>query len=203
MRTIYSRAALAAGLLAAAVAGGCGQNPSTTGTAPNASSSVPGSAAPETNPAGDIPDNQVYVAFTSPDNLFTVSVPEGWARSTDGADTVFSDKFNSISIRTTVRADAPTADSAAAEELAPIAATAPGYIPGAVSTVQRGAGQAVLITYTATSTADPVTGKSVSEAVERYEFWRDGREVVLTLIGPRGADNVDPWRAVTDSLQWS
>ncbi|MGF0246969.1 hypothetical protein ACQR36_21610 [Rhodococcus erythropolis] len=29
-----------------------------------------------------------------------------------------------------------------------------------MSTVQRNAGQAILITYTATSTADPVSGKS-------------------------------------------
>ena len=143
------------------------------------------------------------MTFTSPDNLFTVSVPEGWPRSTIGADTVFSDKFNSIRVQTTARADAPTVDTAAAEELAPIAATTPGYIPGTVSAVQRNAGQAILITYTATSTAEPVTGKSVDEAAERYEFWRDGHEVVLTLTGARGADNVDPWRAVTDSLQWS
>ncbi|WP_219925095.1 hypothetical protein, partial [Halomonas sp. ND22Bw] len=80
----------------------CGHGPSTTGTVPSSSSSVP-SAAPEDNPAGDIPDNQVYVTFTSPDNLFTVSVPEGWPRSTIGADTVFSDKFNSIRVQTTAR----------------------------------------------------------------------------------------------------
>ena len=202
MRFHSSRVTLIAGLLAAAVAGGCGHGPSTTGTVPSSSSSVP-SAAPEDNPAGDIPDNQVYVTFTSPDNLFTVSVPEGWPRSTIGADTVFSDKFNSIRVQTTARADAPTVDTAAAEELAPIAATTPGYIPGTVSAVQRNAGQAILITYTATSTAEPVTGTSVDEAAERYEFWRDGHEVVLTLTGARGADNVDPWRAVTDSLQWS
>lgn len=202
MRFRSSRVTLIAGLLAAAVAGGCGHSPSTTGTIPSSASSAP-SAAPEDNPAGDIPDNQVYVVFTSPDNLFTVSVPEGWSRSTVGADTVFSDKFNSIRVQTAARADAPTVDSAAAEELAPIAATTPGYIPGTVSTVQRNAGQAILITYSATSTADPVTGKSVNEAAERYEFWRDGHEVVLTLTGARGADNVDPWRAVTDSLQWS
>jgi hypothetical protein len=25
---------------------------------------------------------------------------------------------------------------------------------------------------------------------------------VLTLSGPKGADNVDPWRIVSDSLKW-
>jgi hypothetical protein len=33
-------------------------------------------------------------------------------------------------------------------------------------------------------------------------FTRGGRTAVLTLSGPRGADNVDPWRIVTDSLRW-
>jgi hypothetical protein len=40
------------------------------------------------------------------------------------------------------------------------------------------------------------------EAVERYEFWRAGHEVVLTLSAPVGSDNVDPWRKVTDSFAW-
>lgn len=206
MRTTYSHVALVAVLMAATVAVGCSQSPSPTSTVSSgesASSSVPNSAAPEPNSAGDIPDNQVYVAFTSPEKLFTVSVPEGWSRSTVGADTIFSDKFNSIELQTAARADAPTVESATAQEIPSIAAATPGYRPGTVTAVQRSAGQAILITYSATSAANPVTGKSVSEAVERYDFWRGGHEVVLTLTGARGADNVDPWRAVTDSLQWA
>jgi hypothetical protein len=39
--------------------------------------------------------------------------------------------------------------------------------------------------------------------VERYVFFHKGKDVVLTLSGPKGADNVDPWRIVTDSLRWS
>jgi len=38
--------------------------------------------------------------------------------------------------------------------------------------------------------------------VERYAFWRAGTTVILTLSGPQGADNVDPWRMVTDSFGW-
>ena len=40
-------------------------------------------------------------------------------------------------------------------------------------------------------------------AVKRFELWRDGKTVVLTVSGPVGADNVDPWRIVTDSFTWS
>jgi hypothetical protein len=71
-----------------------------------------------------------------------------------------------------------------------------------VTTVNRKAGPAVLIRYSANSPIDPVTGKSVVDSVERYEFWRNGQEVILTLAGPQGADNVDPWRTVTDSFRW-
>ena len=58
----------------------------------------------------------------------------------------------------------------------------------------------MLVTYEADSAPNAVTGKAVREAVERYTFWRAGQQVVLTLSGPKGADNVDPWRIVTNSL---
>jgi hypothetical protein len=48
-----------------------------------------------------------------------------------------------------------------------------------------------------------VTGKRRTDAVERYLFFHHGREAILTLSGPKGADNVDPWRIITDSLRWT
>ena len=71
-----------------------------------------------------------------------------------------------------------------------------------VSEVTRKAGTAVLITYGADSNPDPVTGKVRRLDVQRYEFWRNGAQVILTLTAPQGADNVDPWRVVTDSFGW-
>lgn len=76
--------------------------------------------------------------------------------------------------------------------------------PGATfTTVSRAAGPVVLITYGALSDPDPVTGKSRPNDVQRYEFWHAGQGVTLTLAGPKGADNVDPWRKITDSLRWT
>jgi len=68
--------------------------------------------------------------------------------------------------------------------------------------VTRNAGPAVLIVYRANSPADPVTGKTVRQDVERYEFWHAGKLAVVTLSSPQGSDNVDPWRKVTDSFAW-
>lgn len=66
----------------------------------------------------------------------------------------------------------------------------------------RKAGPVVLLTYQGDSAKDPVTGKVVRDAFERYAFYRQGHEVDLTLSGPVNADNVDPWRIVSDSFAW-
>jgi hypothetical protein len=97
---------------------------------------------------------------------------------------------------------APTVDSATAVELPALAAGAPCFHLADVKTVKRSAGTAVLVTYTADSPPDAVTGKVVHDDVERYEFWRNGKEAVLTLSAPAGSDNVDPWKLVTDSFAW-
>ena len=203
MRNPTRTLAVAAAVLAtAAVLGGCGAS----GTAPSGSatlsSSTAAAPAPETNPAGDIPDNQAFVPFTPPTGLFTVSVPEGWARNTDGAATIFTDKLNTVRIEIRARATAPNTMSVSVDELPAIASSTPGYRSGTVTAVPRKVGQVMLITYQGASPPNPVTGKTGTDAIERYEFWRDGREVILSLSGPAGADNVDPWRTVTDSLQW-
>lgn len=107
---------------------------------------------PEVNPAGDIPDNQAYVPFEAPGGLFTVSVPEGWARTSDGPATVFTDKLNAVRVESASRPGPPTVESARAQELPALAASLPGFAPGPVTTVTRPAGPAVLVTYQAGTT---------------------------------------------------
>jgi hypothetical protein len=160
------------------------------------------SGATETNPAGDIPDNQAYVPYTSTNHLFEVSVPEGWAQTTAGQTITFSDKYNHIRLETRPAATAPTTDSATSTELPAIGKTVNSFSNGAVKTAQRKAGPAILLTYQDLSAPNTVTGKTVVEDVERYEFWHAGQEVIVTLSSAKGSDNVDPWRKVTDSLRW-
>ncbi|MEO5832549.1 MAG: PsbP-related protein [Nakamurella sp.] len=200
-------AAIAVAGTLAACSGGTATPPNViaSGTAPAASGSAgttPQANVTESNPAGDIPDTQAFVDFTPPAGGYSVKVPEGWARTDSGGSVLFSDKYNSISIDTAAASVAPSEQSAATE-LAALGSTTPGFGKGSVTTVQRTAGSAVLITYTADSPVNAVTGKVVSQDVERYEFWNNGRTVTLTLSAPVGSDNVDPWRTVTDSLQWS
>ncbi|MBL8778254.1 MAG: hypothetical protein JNK12_20115 [Acidimicrobiales bacterium] len=156
----------------------------------------------EVNPAGDIPDNQAFVPYTVPSGDFSVTVPEGWSRNESAGVVTFTDNFNSIRLETIGAAAAPTAASATADEVPALAAATPAYQAGDVTTVDRTAGTAVLISYQAERTPDPVTGQPVTIDVERYEFWQGGREAIITLSGGQGADNVDPWRIVTDSFTW-
>jgi hypothetical protein len=167
------------------------------------STTAPSSTGKEVSPAGDIPDNQAYVPFTPPAGDFSVEVPEGWAQRTAGGAVSFTDKLNTIRIESHAASAPLTAAAARNGELVQLSRSVKGFMAGKVSTVTRKAGNAVRMTYLASSAADPVTGKAVTDAVERYVFFHRGRQVVLTLSGPRGADNVDPWRLVTDSVRWS
>ncbi len=199
--------ATAAVLLAATGLSACSDNGSANAaTTTTATASAPAGAAdpnaPEVNPAGDIPDNQAFVEYTPPDAGYSVKVPEGWARTDEAGVITFTDKLNSIRMESAAVPTAPTVESAGATEVPEIKAASKNYEPGTVDMVTRSAGDAVAISYRADSPPDPVTGKVIHLDVERYEFYRNGTEVILTLSGPQGADNVDPWKIVTDSFSW-
>lgn len=199
----------AVGVCASACSSGPASTPapqatSSAAAAPATAASSQTGAAPagtETPPPGDIPDTTAYVAFRPGSGQYEVKVPEGWARTVSPAAVLFTDKLNVISVWT-AKAAAPTMASARAVEVPAIRRPLHGFALTGVSVVSRPAGTAVLIRYSADSRPDPVTGKVYKDTFERYEFYRNGTEAVLLLGGPAGADNVDPWRTVTNSFRW-
>jgi hypothetical protein len=203
MRT-RSAVAASAAVLAIGVAG-CGASsspsaPAASGGAGQTKTVNPNG--PEVNPAGDIPDNQAFVAYSPPGEGYSVNVPEGWARTTTKGVTSFTDKLNRVQLQAVTAPVALTARDARSTEIPKLAKRVTGFKAPSVSTVTRSAGVAVRISYQASSPVDPVTGRSHTDAVERYVFFHKGKDVVLTLSGPKGADNVDPWKIVTDSLRY-
>ena len=179
-----ARLAACAAVLALAIAG-CGSSGSSASTASGGSAKTVDPNGPEVSPPGDIPDNQAFVAYAGPG--YTVKVPEGWARTTSGGVVTFTDKLNAVQ----------------AQERSGSGGTAATPAGASVTTVTRPAGKAVRVTYVTAGKPDPVTGKRRRVAVERYTFTRKGRQLVLTLTGAKGADNVDPWRIVTSSVRWT
>ncbi|MEA2155497.1 MAG: hypothetical protein QOE11_1637 [Solirubrobacteraceae bacterium] len=203
MRT---RTAVIAGLATLALGGaGCGSSSPSSSSGSTAGSATTGvdPNGPEVSPAGDIPDNQAYVAYHPPGAAYSVKVPEGWSRTAGaGGLTSFTDKLNRIQMQAVPAPAALTPAIARSTELPKLARSVAGFKAGSVSTVSRTAGRGVRLTYLARSAPDPVTGNARTDAVERYVFFHNGERVVLTLSGPQGADNVDPWKIVTDSLRY-
>ena len=202
-RTPIIISSLALGLaLSACGSGGGSTTPGTNQVATTLPAGAVDPNAPEVVEPGDIPDDQVFVPYSAQDAAFTVQVPEGWARTEGGGVVTFTDKYNSITINETAGTVAPTVDSVTATGLADVSGD-PTFTLVDVAPVTRNAGDGVVATYEVGSAANAVTGKKALLAVERYVFVHNGIQVTLTLSGAKGADNVDPWTIVSDSLAWS
>jgi hypothetical protein len=205
--TSRSSLTMAGAIAATAVLAACSGTP-----APGASSASPSPAAPatsqpaaatESSPSGDIPDNQAYVAFSPAGGGYSVKIPEGWSRTAAGTSTSFTDKLNHIEVSMAPAPTQPTIASVTSNEVPALQTKVPNFAMGKVTSVVRRGGSAILLTYQGDSAPDQVTGKVIRDAFERYTFYRAGGRVDLTLSGPTNADNVDPWRIVSDSLRWS
>jgi hypothetical protein len=157
--------------------------------------------APEKNPPGDIPDNQVFVQYKSPLG-FSIKVPEGWSRveRPDGAR--FSDKYNIIDLAVSKADRPPNATTATAREAAELKTAGRAVEIKSVKDVKLRSGSAVAVTYASNSDPNPVTNKQIRLEHERYLMFKNGTVVTLDLSAPLGADNVDQWQLMTNSFQW-
>jgi hypothetical protein len=194
-----SRALLVPAALAALlVAAGCSGGSSSPGQAAGSAAASPS----EQSPLGDIPDNQVYVPYSPAGGSFSVKVPEGWARTdvTDGVS--FTDKLNTVTVQQLSGQPEPNQDTVLGGVLTDLATNGKNVTLGPVETRTLPAGSVIHGTYTADSPPDAVTGKVSKDDVELYVYWRNGTEVLVTLSGPRGADDVDAWRMVSTSFVW-
>jgi len=158
-------------------------------------------AAPEKNPPGDIPDNQVFIEYRSPLG-FKIKVPEGWARRESSDGVTFNDKYNTIALLASQRVDAVTVANVKQEDVSELEKTGKAVRVTAVKSVKLPAGSAVVVSYSSNSEPNPVTEKAVREENERYFFWQNGKLVTLTLSSPYGADNADQWDLMSKSFRW-
>jgi hypothetical protein len=158
-------------------------------------------AAPEKNPPGDIPDNQVFIDYRSPLG-FKVKVPEGWARRESSDGVTFNDKYNTIALLESQRSDPVTVATVKQQDVAELEKAGKAVRVTAVKSVKLPAGSAVVVSYSSNSEPNPVTEKAIREESERYFFWQNGKLVTLTLSSPMGADNADQWDLMAKSFRW-
>jgi hypothetical protein len=213
-------------VLVSSVVAGCGGGPSTSSggpttgvpratstSGPSESASPTGApsakvkpAAPvpvEKNPPGDIPDNLAFVPYTNRPGGYSFTHPEGWARTGSGVRVRFTDKLNGVTAESVTATQAPTVASARSNDLARLKSSVPAFELRDISAVTLPAGKGVHIVFRRNSDADPVTGKVYRDEVEEYDVFRAGKLVRMDLYGPVGADNVDAYRTMSQSLSLS
>ena len=157
--------------------------------------------AKEKNPPGDIPDDQVFVAYASPLG-FSVKVPEGWGR-TDAPDGVaFADKYGMVVVAVKPATSPLTLASVRASEVTALEKTGHAVKISAVSEVKLPAGPAIRIVYASNSDPNAVTGKQIRLENERFLIAHGDKVAALTFAAPAGADNADQWTLMSQSFGW-
>ena len=157
--------------------------------------------AKEKNPPGDIPDDQVFVDYSSPLG-FSVKVPEGWGR-TDAADGVtFADKYNMVVVAVKPAGAALTLASVRSNEVTELEKTGHAVKVSAVTEVKLPSGPAIRIAYASNSEPNAVTGKQIRLENERFLIAHGDKVAALTFAAPAGADNADQWTLMSQSFGW-
>jgi hypothetical protein len=185
-------------LLPLAVVTGCGGSSGSSSSGGNSQSAL--SADARSAATGDIPDNQNFLTFKDSKDGFSMKYPEGWAQNRRGGGITFQDKNNLV--RVAVSSGSPATVASASADLKKQKAKDPTLSAQTPSIVVIKGRTAVKVTYTTTSTPNPVTGKRVILLVDRYELSKGGKVAVLDLGTPKGVDNVDAYRLMSESFTW-
>lgn len=171
-------------------------------TAPTRSPAGGPTAVPaEKNPPGDIPDNIAFVGYRNAAGRYTFAHPEGWSESTKTSTVTFTDKLNGVYALSGAATAAPTVDTANRQDVPALKSGQAAFELRGVTAVTVPGGKGVRIVYRRNSAPDPVTGRQYRDEVERYEIVAGSREVIVELFGPVGADNVDAYKTMIDSLR--
>lgn len=171
-------------------------------TLPLSAVSVGAAEAPvsvEKNPPGDIPDTQVFIAYEGPG--FSMQVPEGWSRADEAAGARFFDKYDSVEATIADSAAAPTPSSVTAGEAATLTKTGRAVQIKDVKQVKLDGGRAVRIDYSSNSEPNAVTNKQIRLEAVRFFVFKNGKLVTLDMSAPFGADNVDQWNLMANSVR--
>jgi hypothetical protein len=198
---------------AALLAAGCGSSGShvTTSAAPakaastqatTSTSAAAGALSAEATSAatGDIPDNQVFLVFGNKSAGYSIKYPEGWTQSGSSTSVTFSSKNNQVRV-VIAAGTAPTTASVTAG-LQSLKRANPSLVFTVPQQIQLPSGAAVKATYKTQSPPNPVTGKSVTLIVNRYELSRGGKVATVDEGTPVGVDNVDAYRMMIQSFRW-
>jgi hypothetical protein len=173
-------------------------SPSTATNPPASEGSVPSEA--QSAATGDIPDNQVFLTYDNRAAGYSIRYPEGWARKGSASDVTFQDRANVIHV--VIAKGAPQSPASASVGLAELKRTDPTVKAGQPQRVTIAGVPAIKVTYTRRSAPDPVTGKRLPLTIDRYEYAHGGKVAIVDLGTPKGVDNVDAYRMISETFRW-
>jgi hypothetical protein len=149
--------------------------------------------------AGDIPDNAVFLTYTSAAWQFSIPYVEGWQVATQGDGVTIRDKDSSETV-VVVQRPADIQNWVKTVDLPSLQAT-PGFSLVKEDNVKIGAATYLHLVYHAPAAPDPVTGKQVPSTIDRFYVPGPGL-AVISLSTPDGVDNVDAFRHMIESFTW-
>jgi hypothetical protein len=180
-------------------AGGQGVQSSSGATSPTV---TPGTEL-DISPSGDIPDTATFLVYHA--TSYSLQYVEGWVQEPLPSDGIrFADKDSFVSVMLQDQpASGSLVDYAAGSGATESAKEFQQFVQTGVKAVSLPAGQAALLTFQGLSAPDPVTGKTVTLAIDRYYIPGPNYLAVLTEATPQGVDNVDAFRQIAQSFAWS
>ena len=157
--------------------------------------------APNPVTPGDIPDTVAYVKYSNAGGHYQFKHPEGWSQSSHGSSVLFTDSYNGVAVEVAITSKPPTATFVRHSVVASLHSSQSSFRLLRISSTRLPAGPGYLIVYLRNSPPNPVTNKSVRQEVHLYDLYSHGRNVKMSLFGAVGADNVDPYAKMSQSLR--
>ena len=202
------------------LAAACGQSPATPTPLPpthlptqaaanpttaSVAATVPTTAPTEVSPSGDVPDNAVFVTYTSPTGGYSIQYVEGWTVTEQANHGVAITDIDSAEVVQIVAAPAgKLTDYVTGTDEPQLKAQVQDYQRVDLKTVQVHNQPVVVLSYTSTSAPDPVTGKQRAVTSLRYYLpGSNGKLAILTLTTPPEVDNVDAFKQMLESFTWT
>jgi len=158
--------------------------------------------APETPAVGDIPDSQAFVRYANPSGGYSLEVPEGWARTEQGAKVSFVSKLGAVDVQVNPASSAPTLATLRASVLKRFGPSDPAFKVTALKSVSLPAGPALLAQFRTTGAPNAVTGKASALENALYVLFKGERQLELRFSALEGSDNADAWTRMARALWW-
>ena len=157
--------------------------------------------APNPVTPGDIPDTVAYVTYSNAGGHYQFKHPEGWAQSSHGSSVLFTDSYNGVALDVASASKAPTSSLVLHSVIPKLRSTQSSFHLLSSSPIRLPAGPGFLVIYQRNSPPNPVTSKSVRQEVHLYLIFAHSRIMYMSLFGAVGADNVDPYAKMSQSLR--